>query len=31
MMAVFSTTDMEMLKFALENMERDPVPSGLKH
>jgi hypothetical protein len=30
-MGVFSTTDMEMLKNALDNMENDPVPSGLKH
>jgi hypothetical protein len=30
-MAIFSTTDMEMLKFALESMEGDPKPSGLKH
>jgi hypothetical protein len=30
-MAIFSTTDMEMLKFALDSMESEPMPSGLKH
>jgi hypothetical protein len=31
MMAVFSTTDMKMLKAALETIESEPKPSGLKH